>query len=64
MVILKYYVGLILLAMLGLIFSIKKDSVQYGLLAIMLTLLLNMAILNYYGPWKFYNIPHFEKEGY
>lgn len=56
MVILKYYVGLILLAMLGLIFSIKKDSVQYGSLAIMLTLLLNMAILNYYGPWKFYNI--------
>lgn len=54
--VLKYYAGLILLAMIGLVFSIKKDSVQYGTLAIMLTLLLNIALLEYYGPWKFYNI--------
>lgn len=56
MVIFKYYIGLILLAMVGLVFSVKKDSVQYGTLAIMLTLLLNIAVLEYYGPWKFYNI--------
>ena len=56
MVIFKYYIGLILLAMIGLVFSIKKDSVQYGAFAIMLTLLLNIAVLGYVGPWKFYNI--------
>lgn len=56
MVIFKYYVGLILLAMIGLVFSIKKDSVQYGALAIICILLFNMAVLQYYGPWKFYNI--------
>lgn len=53
LVILKYYVGLVLLAMIGLVFSIKKDNVQYGALAILLTLLLNIALLEYYGPWKF-----------
>lgn len=56
MVIFKYYIGLILLAMVGLVFSVKKDSVQYGTLAIMLTILLNIAVLEYYGPWNFYNI--------
>ncbi|MCI8409005.1 MAG: hypothetical protein HFJ09_07005 [Lachnospiraceae bacterium] len=56
MVIFKYYVGLILLAMIGLVFSTKKDSVQYGILAIMLNLLLNIAVLEYYGPWTFYNV--------
>lgn len=56
MAVFKYYVGLILLAMIGLVFSIKKDSVQYGALAIMLTLLLNIAVLEYYGPWTFYNL--------
>lgn len=56
MVIFKYYIGLMLLAMIGLVFSIKKDSVQYGTLAILLTLLLNIAVLEYYGPWTFYNL--------
>lgn len=56
MAVFKYYVGLVLLAMIGLVFSIKKDNVQYGALAIMLTLLLNIAVLDYYGPWKFYNL--------
>lgn len=56
MVIFKYYVGLILLSMVGLVFSIKKDSVQYSATAILLTLFLNIAVLSYYGPWKFYNI--------
>lgn len=55
-IIFKYYVGLILLAMVGLIFSIKKDNVQYGAVAILLTLLVNIALLQYYGPWNFYNI--------
>lgn len=56
MIVFKYYIGLILLGMIGLVFSIKKDSVQYGALAIMLTLLLNVAILEYYGPWTFHNL--------
>ena len=55
-IIIKYYVGLMLLAMIGLVFSIRKDSVQYGALSIMLPLLLNIALLEYYGPWKFYNL--------
>ncbi|MDE5780598.1 MAG: hypothetical protein K2I03_03870 [Lachnospiraceae bacterium] len=55
MTVLKYYMGLILLAMIGLVFSIKKDSVQYGALAIMLTLLFNIAIFQYNGPWAFYD---------
>lgn len=56
MAVFKFYVGLILLAMIGLVFSIKKDSVQYGALAIILTILINIAVLEYYGPWTFYNI--------
>ena len=52
----KYYVGLVLLAMTGLLFSIRKDSAQIGTLAIMLTLLFNIALLEYYGPWKFYKL--------
>lgn len=56
MVFFKYYVGLILLSLIGLVFSIKKDSVQYGVSAILLTLFLNIAVLSYYGPWKFYNV--------
>lgn len=55
-VLFKYYIGLILLAMIGLVFSVKKDSVQYGALAILLTILLNIAVLEYYGPWKFYSM--------
>lgn len=56
MVMLKYYAGLILLGMFGLAFSIKKDSVQYGALAIMLALPFHIAVLEYYGPWTFYNL--------
>lgn len=56
MIVVKYYVGLVLLAMTGLLFSIRKDSAQIGTLAIMLTLLFNIALLEYYGPWKFYKL--------
>lgn len=56
MAVIKYFAGLILLAMAGLIFSIRKDSVQYGALAIMLMLLLHIAILMYNGPWEFHNL--------
>lgn len=52
----KYYIGLILLAMVGLLFSIRKDSVQYGSLAMFLVILLNLAMLHYYGPWNFYGM--------
>lgn len=55
-VIFKYYVGLVLLSMIGLVFSIKKDNVQYGICAILLTVLLNIAVLDYVGPWNFYKI--------
>lgn len=56
LVVFKYYVGLILLSMTGLVFSIKKDSVQYGALTILLILLFNIAVLEYNGPWTFYRI--------
>lgn len=52
----KFYVGLVLFSMIGLMFSIKKDSVQHGVLAMILTDLLNVVVLNYYGPWNFYKI--------
>lgn len=54
MAITKYYVGLVLLAMIGFIFSVKKDNPQYGNMAILLVLFLNIAVLEYYGPWTFY----------
>ena len=54
MTILKFYIGLILLSLIGLVFSIRKDSVQYGASAILLTIFLNIAVLDYYGPWNFY----------
>ena len=56
MVVFKYYVGLILLSMFGFIFSIKNDSVQNGAVALLIMLLFHIAILNYYGPWRFYSI--------
>ena len=56
LVFLKYYIGLVLLAMIGLIFSIRKDSVQYGSLAMLIVILFNLAMLEYDGPWNFYGI--------
>ncbi len=56
LVFLKYYIGLVLLAMIGLIFSIRKDSVQYDSLAMLIVILFNLAMLEYDGPWNFYGI--------
>jgi len=55
-VILKFYMGLMLLAMIGYIFSIKKENSEYGAFAMFLFIIFNMATMQYNGPWSLYGI--------
>jgi len=56
LILIKLCMGLILIAMIGYIFSLRRENSDAGALAMFMVILFNIATMEYYGPWTFYGI--------